>query len=65
MLPLSIPRKMGQNVHLPLSFSLEVGRDKEVDKAFQPWQQLLGSRGFPLGVKAIRVDSEAWLHRGE
>lgn len=65
MLPLSIPRKMGQNVHLPLSFSLEVGRDKEVDKAFQPWQQLLGSRGFPLGVKAKRVDSEAWLHRGE
>lgn len=65
MLPLNIPRRMGQKLHLPLSFSLEVGRDKEVDKAIPPWQQLLGSRGIPLGVKAKRLDPEVWHHRGE
>lgn len=47
MLPLSIPRRMGQKLHLPLSFSLEVGKDKEVDKAIQPWQQLLEVEAFP------------------
>ena len=65
MLPLSIPKRMGQKLHLPLSFSLEVGREKEVYKAIQPWQQVLGSRGIPMGVKAKRLDPEVWHLRGE
>lgn len=64
MLSLSILKRTGPKFQLPSPCSLEVGRDREADKATQPWQQLpggpaAGSGGFEAFPRELR----GWTQR--
>lgn len=69
MLALSILKRMGEQLYLPLPLSLEVRRDREMDNVIQPWQRLRGGpdleSGEPLGVKAKSVNPKSWHLRDE